>query len=672
MKSSWTLLLVCWSLRLGNLALASGASTHVVIDDEDSYVPITRTSKSDEYDYNKNNSPHPTSLAIELLYPYFADPNGAKPLGLPNLNPGVEADDIRQLPRGKLLDTRQSGCANPTYVVQCPQLDRPCCPVGYTVCCGNIGKCCLTGSYCTSTGCCRNGEVSCSTGCCDAGETCCGVGCCDAGTTCCGGVRCCRSGYICQNNLCVNPALSSLSTASVLSRQSVASVSSLSADASSYSSSLSRDLASQTRPPGADTTTVATVIVKPNDSRIKYQPSTAWIGTSGSSPTGSTGQSPIGTCTNGTKATREVGAKMSFVFEGTSIALLIIPSSRGGAFSVQIDNEQPVTISSSTSGAGSGGGDGAVTITNSNGGVIVGGGIASILGLTSSTTAAAATSSGSSSNDQCIESQVYARDNLSEAPHQIVVVNGVGGVGTVAGVLELSGIKYTGKGAFGTDQPGQGESGGGGGSNNAAVIGGSIGGVLGAIALVAIGAVVMYRRKRRNSQPTTPATTTTGVLGTPGRIHGGGALGLVGSPSMQQHQPLPSGPTTPYTTPGGSQPTGSQQPYGFPYSGGGGVATTAAGYYGHGRTMSNTSGNNASTSPPSNVAPLPMWVERAVRPNTDATSSSGEASPPPAPTTARSTPGIAGVGAGQPQNTANPFYGSHYPANASGANTGYM
>lgn len=363
---------------------------------------------------------------------------------------------------------------------------------------------------------------------------------------------------------------------------------------------------------------------------------------------------------------------MSFVFEGTSIALLIIPSSRGGAFSVQIDNEQPVTISSSTSGAGSGGGDGAVTITNSNGGVIVGGGIASILGLTSSTTAAAATSSGSSSNDQCIESQVYARDNLSEAPHQIVVVNGVGGVGTVAGVLELSGIKYTGKGAFGTDQPGQGESGGGGGSNNAAVIGGSIGGVLGAIALVAIGAVVMYRRKRRNSQPTTPATTTTGVLGTPGRIHGGGALGLVGSPSMQQHQPLPSGPTTPYTTPGGSQPTGSQQPYGFPYSGGGGVATTAAGYYGHGRTMSNTSGNNASTSPPSNVAPLPMWVERAVRPNTDATSSSGEASPPPAPTTARSTPGIAGVGAGHPQNTANPFYGSHYPANASGANTGYM
>ncbi|CAG7845978.1 SubName: Full=Uncharacterized protein {ECO:0000313/EMBL:CCA69268.1} [Serendipita indica DSM 11827] len=614
MKSSWTLLLVCWSLRLGNLALASGASTHVVIDDEDSYVPITRTSKSDEYDYNKNNSPHPTSLAIELLYPYFADTNGAKPLGLPNLNPGVEADDIRQLPRGKLLDTRQSGhvvpWGIPSPLPAAAGMEKLAVVLGVVM----QGRRAVAWAVATPE----------------------------------------------------RHAVEALSTASVLSRQSVASVSSLSADASSYSSSLSRDLASQTRPPGADTTTVATVIVKPNDSRIKYQPSTAWIGTSSSSPTGSTGQSPIGTCTNGTKATREVGAKMSFVFEGakfpraiasTSIALLIIPSSRGGAFSVQIDNEQPVTISSSTSGAGSGGGDGAVTITNSNGGVIVGGGIASILGLTSSTTAAAATSSGSSSNDQCIESQVYARDNLSEAPHQIVVVNGVGGVGTVAGVLELSGIKYTGKGAFGTDQPGQGESGGGGGSNNAAVIGGSIGGVLGAIALVAIGAVVMYRRKRRNSQPTTPATMTTGVLGTPGRIHGGGALGLVGSPSMQQHQPLPSGPTTPYT---------------IPWRGGGGVATTAAGYYGHGRTMSNTSGNNASTSPPSNVAPLPMWVERAVRPNTDATSSSGEASPPPAPTTARSTPGIAGVGAGHPQNTANPFYGSHYPANASGANTGYM
>ena len=204
---------------------------------------------------------------------------------------------------------------------------------------------------------------------------------------------------------------------------------------------------------------------------------------------------------------------------------------------------------------------------------------------------------------------------------------------------------------------------------------------MGAIALVAVGAVIMYRRKRRNSQIATPATTTTGVLGTPGRIHGGGALGLLGhgSPSMQQHQQLPSGPTTPYAiSTSNVQPTGSQQPYGYPYNAPGGSAAAGGGvaaYYGHGRTMSNTSVSHPSTSPPANVAPLPMWLERTARPTTENASSSGEASPPPPPTTAGSAPGFAGVGAGsnpQQQFAANPFYGSHYPANAAGANTGYM
>ena len=138
MKNSWTLVLLCWGLQWGTIPLAHAerASVQAGVEEERSFVPITRTASSDEYDYNgyDNDSPRPTSAALELLYPYFMDPNGAKPLALPSLNSGVQVDNTHKLPRGQLLDTRQQTCANPTYVVQCPQLDKPCCPVGYTVC----------------------------------------------------------------------------------------------------------------------------------------------------------------------------------------------------------------------------------------------------------------------------------------------------------------------------------------------------------------------------------------------------------------------------------------------------------------------------------------------------------------------------------------------------------
>jgi hypothetical protein len=83
---------------------------------------------------------------------------------------------------------------------------------------------------------------------------------------------------------------------------------------------------------------------------------------------------------------------------GTAIALSVIPSSSGGSISVQIDGEAASTQST--------------------------------------------TPSGGASTNQCIPYQAYARSDLPEKPHVIIVKNALNAAGSSGGTFEFNGITY--------------------------------------------------------------------------------------------------------------------------------------------------------------------------------------------------------------------------------------
>ncbi|PVG02677.1 hypothetical protein CPB86DRAFT_533130 [Serendipita vermifera] len=336
------------------------------------------------------------------------------------------------------LERRQSQCVDPTYTLACPITENlPCCPPGYPVCCHDPSdKCCATGYYCVGVEtCCKTGTIAC------------GEGCCDAGTTCCGERFCCQSGYTCQAGACVNPALSSMSVASL---QSVASVSAASLSGQ-FVASLSSELAQQTRD-GSNSDTINTAFVSPADPRIEYDPASAWEDTSSSSG--------VGSCNNATRVTTQANASFKFVFEGTAIALSAIPSSQGGSISISVDGESATTV-------------------NTSGG----------------------------SGNQCVASDVWSRNDLPEKPHIIIVKNGLNVQGSSGGKFEFNGITYTGKGAFGTNgNPSSGNK-----VSPAVIggsVGGAIGALV--ILGAGIIFFLHRRKKARQSagQPATPAPTT--------------------------------------------------------------------------------------------------------------------------------------------------------------------
>ncbi|KAG8759635.1 hypothetical protein FRC14_005410 [Serendipita sp. 396] len=491
------------------------------------------------------------------------------------------------------LDIRQAPTCDPGYVLTCPLTEaKPCCPVDYPLCCVNNGGCCATGYVCAGTfanpACCLSGSIDCLNG-----------SCCSPGTTCCGST-CCSSGYTCVQGLCVDPVLSSMSVQSIASIQSVSTISTQSfasvqsvASVNSIQASISSDLATQTGSSNPDT--VTTAHVKPRDYRLKYDPGNAWFDTSGSS---SSNSSPIGTCTNGTKVTQTAGAKFSFVFRGTSISVDIVPSSAGGRFAVAIDGRPPVDYSSSLP-AGS-------------------------------------------SSDQCIASPLVSITGLEEAPHQLVVTNGVGASGSTGGKLEFSGITYTGKGAFGTPDDKSGPS--------PAVIGGSVGGAIGA--LVIGGIIFCLYRRSRDGAPNNRANNAGAGAGGAGGVATGNQM------IQQANAPLV---VSPYAgTHGIPSPTGSghqplllqdqSQQFGYPQQP----------QYSYQAGSPNPSYQYGQGGPPSftPVAPLANWIERASQPNkpgdaasmTSATLSSGMGAPVGVSNEVMQQPGA--------------FYGSHYAPNS--------
>lgn len=498
---------------------------------------------------------------VSNFYPYFS------PGTIPTHRGEGRSKDAKRTHSGR-LDYRQAQCNDPTYILACPVTETlPCCPPDYPICCHDPSdKCCATGYFCV-------GVLTC----CPNGTTGCGEGCCPAGTACCGGIHCCdtAAGYQCRSGTCVNPTLSSISTQSI---QSVASVSSVAAVALSSQSvqSISSELAGQTREDGSGVDTINTVTVLPSDPRIEYGKPEDWVDTASSSSSG------VGSCNNGTRATQKSG-NFTFVFSGTAIALFIIPSANGGPFTVQIDGEPASALNSKPA-----------------------------TGLTS--------------GGQCIPNQIFTRDNLLERPHQVIVQNGETTVpGTPAGTLEFNSIKYTGRGAFGTNLNPPNDN-----KVSPAVIGGSVGGVLGAIILVGAGILFwLYRRKKRNAEAATAATTPApvspnqqmmyqhqpGVYSptsqTPSSaqytaagvgVAGVGAYGgMAAGQHQQQHSPQPSWNPQQQSYP--TSPQQQQYPLGSPQ--GGWTGQQQPGYTDYNRP---TSGTSAA------MAPLPMWVERASRP----------------------------------------------------------
>jgi len=255
---------------------------------------------------------------------------------------------------------------------------------------------------------------------------------------------------------------------------------------------------------GANQNTIATVSVFPNDRRIEYKPDSAWVDTAS--------ESGVGNCNNNTKVTTRQGANFTFAFRGTDISLFIIPSSSGGAFTVQIDGDQ----ASSYSSQGFSGG--------------------------------------------CIPSQIFSKNGLTDGAHELTVKNGGGVTGSGAGTLEFNSIVYTGKGAFGTSV-GTSKK------NNSAVIGGSVGGVIGAVVLVGVGILFWLRRRKQNAggAPTAavPATPNQPMLYnqpptspySPGTQYTPGT-GEPTSPVMSQHSMAYTGMQH------GPQPSGSQPAWG--------------------------------------------------------------------------------------------------------------
>jgi hypothetical protein len=73
-------------------------------------------------------------------------------------------------------------------------------------------------------------------------------------------------------------------------------------------SSVSSELAAQTRTGNANPNSINTATVAASDPRINYEPSSSWINTST--------QSGVGSCNNGTKVTQDAQAKFTFVFQG--------------------------------------------------------------------------------------------------------------------------------------------------------------------------------------------------------------------------------------------------------------------------------------------------------------------------------------------------------------------
>ncbi|KAG8825794.1 hypothetical protein FRC19_010434 [Serendipita sp. 401] len=344
------------------------------------------------------------------------------------------------------LDIRAPSCPEGS-VQSCPDTEAdPCCPIDAPICCVNNGKCCDSNYVCAGTivypNCCPIDSVVCSDG-----------RCCTPGTTCCG-TTCCPSGYTCAQGECVDTLLSSASVQSTVSVQSVASISSVSglslASISSLSwmsvtsvsiqSSISNAFVSQEGASNSDTITTADV--KPGDTRIIYEPQNVWFV---SSMTGSPSSSPTGACTNETKVTQAEGAKFTFLFQGTFIAIDIVPSSVGGNFTVSIDGGPAMNYTSI---------------------------------LPDSTT-----------GDQCTISRLVSVTGLEQAPHQMVVVNGVGPSGSTGGKLELSSITYTGKGAFETQE--------GSGPPSSTIIAGSVCGAL--LFIIIIGIIIYFVYRRRNT-----------------------------------------------------------------------------------------------------------------------------------------------------------------------------
>ncbi|KAG8825790.1 hypothetical protein FRC19_010430 [Serendipita sp. 401] len=407
------------------------------------------------------------------------------------------------------------------------------------------------------------------------------------------------------------------STQSVASVQSMATISSMSrasaASVSSIQASLSSALVTQAGHTNSDTVTTASV--KPNDDRIKYEPTSAW--SNSTSGTGSSSSSPIGVCTNGTKVTETAGAKFTFVFEGTSIWLDIIASTSGGKFTVAVDGGAAMDYSS---------------LQTSN-----------------------------SAGDQCIPSRVVSITNLLEAAHQIVVINGISASGSSGGKLEFNGITYTGKGAFGTPDNQSTRS-------SAAVIGGSVGGAVGAI--VIIGGTIAYfmYRKRR---------TQSGELANNGG--GAGAGAAIDQMSQNTSNPVnntiasyvvPTAMSSPSTFGNQSLPS-QQQQFGYPpqqqYYPLQQQHPYAYQQYGQGST--------SQINPA--VAPLPSWVQRASQANDSSSPPMRPADAVSMTSATHSQVHMAYGGMANPVNTSNnpmhqpnAFYGTHYTPNQQSYNTG--
>jgi hypothetical protein len=73
-------------------------------------------------------------------------------------------------------------------------------------------------------------------------------------------------------------------------------------------SSVSSELAAQTRTGNENPNSINTATVAASDPRINYKPPSSWIDTST--------QSGVGSCNNGTKVTQDPQAKFTFVFQG--------------------------------------------------------------------------------------------------------------------------------------------------------------------------------------------------------------------------------------------------------------------------------------------------------------------------------------------------------------------
>ncbi|KAG8825795.1 hypothetical protein FRC19_010435 [Serendipita sp. 401] len=388
------------------------------------------------------------------------------------------------------LDSRQTTTCDPGFVFACPSNEaEPCCPADHPICCVNNGICCETGTICAGT-------VA-SPYCCPAGSIICADdGCCPAGNECCGDV-CCTPGHVCAQGGCVNPIGSSISEQSVAasaSSESIVSVQSV-VSVSSFQASIWSALVTQAGYSNDDT--VMTRNVNPGDDRIKYDPLSVWYDAEGG-----------GSCPKGTKFTQTAGAKFTFIFRGTSVSIFLALSSPGGTFTVAVDGKRPVDHNF--------------------------------------------VASDHSSSDPCNRGTYILIDGLEETPHQLLFTNGDGSPGSNGGKLGITGIAYTGRGAFGTPNDKSSRP-------SPAVIGGSVGGVIGALV---IGGIVfcVYRKKRNNAANN--GTRNEGAINggaNDGGAGPGGARGAAVDNQMMQ-QADAQAVVSPYAGSGGfPSPSGSGQ-----------------------------------------------------------------------------------------------------------------